>query len=55
MNVEEKVAQKTYFKSGCQVFVVDDYIALIASNLAENDVLLLAYLRKVSELETRRM
>lgn len=33
------------------MFVVDDYIALVSSNLAEKDDLLLAYLRKVSELK----
>lgn len=33
------------------MFVVDDYITLVSSNLAEKDDLLLAYLRKVRELE----
>lgn len=33
------------------MFVVDDYIALVSSNLAEKEDLLLAYLRKVSELK----
>lgn len=33
------------------MFVVDNYIALVSSNLAEKDDLLLAYFRKVSELE----
>lgn len=33
------------------MFIVDDYIALVSSNLAEKDDLLLAYLRKVSELK----
>lgn len=47
MNAEEK----TYLRSSCQMFGVDDYIALVASNLVEKDDLLLAYLRKVRELE----
>ncbi|MGB6406422.1 MAG: hypothetical protein WBF39_03035, partial [Planococcus donghaensis] len=33
------------------MFVVDDYITLVSSNLAEKDDLLLAYLRKLRELE----
>lgn len=33
------------------MLVVDDYIALASSNLAEKDNLLLAYLHKVSELK----
>lgn len=33
------------------MFVVDDYIASVSSNLAEKDDLLLAYLRKLRELE----
>ncbi|MBB5181560.1 hypothetical protein HNQ44_003025 [Planomicrobium koreense] len=33
------------------MFVVDDYITLVSSNLAEKDDLLLSYLHKVRELE----
>lgn len=44
--------RKITLESWCRMFVVDEYIALIASNLAEKDELLLAYLRKIRELES---
>ncbi|WP_162273622.1 hypothetical protein [Planococcus versutus] len=44
--------KKTDLESRCQMFVVDDYIASVASNLVEKDDLLLAYFRKVRELES---